>query len=379
MQHSIEYPTQIQSGQYATFRDDDGNQLIDLSGGFGYQVPEVIDAVIAQSDKMALSNRVLISAPLIQLCQKIASILPKPLEMSYVCNSGDEAFEGALKLAKGLNPKAKYLVYVTGGDYGSLTYGRCMTTPERYQEVIEFLGIQLVAISYIDDIYKFNKWNQCLAVCHTGVIRNRHGALTPINQSLLDHLYNNAKQHKVPVISVDVQTGLGQMGTLFAHEYYQLTPDIVVLGNNLAGGAVPIGTYTSSALLANKVYGKSSPAKHGSTTAGNPLSCVAALAAIDLAVEQRLFERVSHYGQLFKQKIKKYQVVNYGGIVNIMLPNDMTASQLRQDLYQHGVYVSPRQVEHVLTLICPLTARPEEMVNAIELINKVIKHVDQTV
>lgn len=372
-------PIQIQSGQYATFVDGDGKRLIDLSGGFGYQVPEVIDAVIDQTNRIALSNRVLMSAPLIQLCQKIASILPKPLEMSYVCNSGDEALEGALKLAKGLKPKAKFLLYVSGGDYGSLSYGRCMTSSDQYRELISFLGVELVAIDNIQDIHNFKQWGECFAVCHTGIIRNSEGALTPINQSLMEQLYAAAKQKKVPVISVDVQTGLGHMGVVFAHEFYKVIPDIVVLGNNLSGGAIPIGTYTSSIKLANKVYGSSSPAKHGSTTAGNPLSCVSAMAAIDLILRDGLFKQSNRYGLLFKQKIKQYLVVNYGGIVNIKLPSHTNILQFQQDLYQQGVYVSPRQIGQVLTLICPLTARSEEIECAIEMINKVIENANATV
>ncbi|WP_122586772.1 aminotransferase class III-fold pyridoxal phosphate-dependent enzyme, partial [Pseudomonas viridiflava] len=112
-----------------TYTDAEGQEIIDLSGGFGFQVSEVIVAVKAQAEIMGLSNRVLMSEPLIALCRRLAGLLPDPLVSSYVCSSGDEAFEGALKLCKGLNPRRNTLVFIKGGDYGSLTYGRSLTQP----------------------------------------------------------------------------------------------------------------------------------------------------------------------------------------------------------------------------------------------------------
>lgn len=105
----------IVSGQYESYLDGDGRQIIDLSGGFGFQVPPVIEAVSRQADIMGLSNRVLMSQPLIALCRRLAELLPAPLVNSYVCSSGDEAFEGALKLCKGLKPKGNTLVFIQGG------------------------------------------------------------------------------------------------------------------------------------------------------------------------------------------------------------------------------------------------------------------------
>lgn len=98
---------QIIGGQYETYLDGEGRQIIDLTGGFGFQVPPVIEAVTRQAEIMGLSNRVLMSEPLIALCRRLAELLPAPLASSYVCSSGDEAFEGALKLCKGLKPKGK--------------------------------------------------------------------------------------------------------------------------------------------------------------------------------------------------------------------------------------------------------------------------------
>jgi len=142
----------IVSARYETFVDQAGAEHIDLTGGFGYQELTVVHAVDQQAKRMGLSNRVLISAPLLNFCSTLAQVLPKPLDMSYVCNSGDEAFEGALKLCKGLKPQGQTLVYITGGDYGSLTYGRCLSHPERYPEMIEFLGMRLIGIQNIQQL-----------------------------------------------------------------------------------------------------------------------------------------------------------------------------------------------------------------------------------
>lgn len=364
---------QIISGQYETYTDGDGRQIIDLAGGFGFQVPAVIEAVSQQADRMGLSNRVLMSEPLIALCRRLAELLPEPLVSSYVCSSGDEAFEGALKLCKGLNPKGNTLVFIEGGDYGSLTYGRCLNAPNSYQEIRRFLGINLVAIR---DARALNAvdWSDCFAVCHTNTVLDETGRLRLIDQALLDQLYADAAKVSAPVIAVDVQSCLGSLGTLFGFQRYHNTPDIVVLGGALSGSAIPIGTYTCSEQMAYQVYGRSSPAKHGSTTAGNPMACVAAMSALDYVHDNNCARQCLNNGQILAQSLVAFGAVACGAWVSLPLAADVDPGQLCEELYQRGVYVSPPRGRDLI-LRCPITARGEQIQRAATLIKETLSHV----
>lgn len=368
------FTNNIVQGSYETLTDDQGHQLIDLTGGFGYQIPEIIQAVTQQSQLMGLSNRVLLSQPLIQLCKHLAGLLPKNLKTSYVCNSGDEAFEGALKLAKGLKPHAKTILYIEGGDFGSLTFGRCMSNPEEYKEVMQFLGISFICINSSEELEAVSNWQNIIAVCHTGLIINELDYKVPINKVFLQQVYKVAKRKRTPVISVDVKSCLGHMGTLFAHQFYEVEPDIVVLGDGLGGGAIPIGTYTSSEEMASKVYGRSSPAKHGSTTAGNPLSCIAAIQAMTLAVSNDFAAKASENGKLLAESLDFLEVKVIGGLVNLPLPKHIDPLQLQATLYKAGVYVHASENQRVIYLHCPLTARSAQIKKASLIIREIMNH-----
>lgn len=364
---------QIISGQYETYTDGDGRQIIDLAGGFGFQVPAVIEAVSLQAERMGLSNRVLMSEPLIALCRKLAELLPAPLVSSYVCSSGDEAFEGALKLCKGLKPKGNTIVFIKGGDYGSLSYGRSLGEQQDYQEVRRFLGFKLVGISTARDLETVD-WSDCFAVCHTSTVIDEGGRLRLINQALLDQLYAAAAKASAPVIAVDTQTCLGSLGTLFGFQRYSNTPDIAVLGGALGGSAIPIGTYTCSEQMAYQVYGRSSPAKHGSTTAGNPMACVAAMAALDFVQARNSAQQSINNGQILAQSLSAYGAEAFGGWVSLPLAFDIKPADLCEELYQRGVYVSPPG-GHELILRCPVTARSEHIQRASKIIKETFSHV----
>ncbi|UZE31313.1 aminotransferase class III-fold pyridoxal phosphate-dependent enzyme [Pseudomonas asplenii] len=363
----------IITGQYESYTDGDGRKIVDLSGGFGFQVPPVIEAVSRQASIMGLSNRVLMSEPLIGLCRTLAELLPAPLVSSYVCSSGDEAFEGALKLCKGLKPRGNTIVFIQGGDFGSLSYGRCLSASRDYEEIQNFLGFKRMAIQQVADLDKVD-WDDCFAVCHTSTVIDDSGRLRLIEQALLDQLYARAAKASAPVIAVDVQSCLGSLGKLFGFQYYQNTPDIVVLGGALGGGAIPIGTYTCSEEMAYRVYGRSSPAKHGSTTAGNPMACVAALTALDYVRQHDCARQCLENGRLLAQTLAPLGAVACGAWVSLPLPGDLKPAELCQILYERGVYVSvPRGRE--LILRCPVTARSEAVQRAVQIIKETLSHV----
>lgn len=369
----MKHDKQIIAGRYETYIDGEGRSIIDLTGGFGFQVPSVIEAVSRQAQIMGLSNRVLMSEPLLALCRRLAELLPAPLVSSYVCSSGDEAFEGALKLCKGLKPKGNTIVFIQGGDYGSLTYGRCLNAAQGDIGVQSFLGFKRAAIRHLADLDTVD-WNDCFAVCHSNTRTDANGRLQLLEPALLEQLHARAARASAPVIAVDTQSCLGSLGSLFGFQRYRPVPDIVVLGGPLGGSAIPIGTYTCSERMAWQVYGRSSPAKHGSTTAGNPMACVAALAALDYVQAHDSPRQCQENGQYLAQPLASLGAVAVGAWVSLPLADGLQPAVLCEALYQQGVYVSaPRGRE--LILRCPITARPEHIQRAAHIIKETLSHV----
>jgi acetylornithine aminotransferase/putrescine aminotransferase len=360
-------------GQYESFIDNRGHQLIDLSGGFGLQVPEVVQAVSRQVDKIGLSNRVLLSAPLIELCKQLSEFMPEGLENSYVCNSGDEAFEGALKLARSLNPHRRTVIAVGGVAYGSLSYGRYLSAPGLYPESGEFLGIKVVHVDSVHDLPDMAIWQDCFALCYGPLRTAANGLLEAVDPMLIASLERIANSQRIVTLFNDVDTCLGSVGHLLSQNLSGARPDIVVLGKSLGGGCIPIGTYTCSHALAYKAYGKATPAKHGSTTAGNPPSCIAAQTALRYAQEQRLDQRSLDNGKALASELADLNARAIGGIVKVPLASTEQALEAQRALYAAGVHIR-RPSGRELLLRCPLVARTERVVDAAHLIKRTLQY-----
>ncbi|MEH6559813.1 MAG: aminotransferase class III-fold pyridoxal phosphate-dependent enzyme [Marinobacter sp.] len=358
------------TGQYESFRDQSGRSIINLAGGFGLQVPQVIEQVYGQAESMGLSNRVLLSEPLIRLCRTVADMLPDSLSTSYVCSSGDEAFEGALKLCKGLHPNRRSIAYLTGGDYGCLSYGRILNNPAENAEIMRFLGINLKPISSTADLQRLDL-SHCFAFCHPYVYQGSGGRFAVSPAPLLSEAYALTSKYGVPTIGYDVDTCLGLLGTMFGFQKARLTPDILVIGGGLSGGAIPIGMYVCPESMAYKVYGRSTPAKHGSTTAGNPMSCVAALAALEHAQVIDAPKHCEQNGLALAATLSSLSARPVGGFVAVPLPSNTDRAALRGHLYRAGVFVSHLQGSD-LVLRPPVCSRRDNLLQAAERIMEVM-------
>lgn len=359
-----------QTGEYETFRDRDGRTIINLTGGFGLQVPHVIERVLDQVELMGLSNRVLLSEPLIHLCRTLANMLPPSLTTSYVCSSGEEAFEGALKLCKGLHPNRRTIAYLEGGNYGSLSYGRILNDPVANAEILRFLGVRLRPFSSWVDLDR-QDLSDCFALCHPYVYYDLSGKFACAPTPLLSTAYEHASRYDVPTIGYDVDTCLGTLGTMFGFQKAELSPDVLVIGGALNGGAIPIGMYVCSESMSYEVYGRSSPAKHGSTTAGNPMSCIAALAALEHAQGIEAPRRCAKNGLALAAELSSLCARTVGGLVAVPLDMTINRGALRGRLYQAGVLVEQPQGSD-LVLRPPVCSRPESLIQAGKKILEVI-------
>lgn len=366
----------VTTATYETFKLSDGRSFIDFSGGFGYQIPEIISAVDAQINKIGLSSRVLMSTPLLSLCAALAELLGPDLNNSYVCNSGDEAFEGAIKLARTIHPNRKTIIAVEGNDYGEMSYGAMVSQFDSSSSLASYLGVKVVWVNANIDLKTLDCWDDCLAFCYGPFIRAKDGTRHTLDPKWLASAEDLAHRNRCLTIWTDIDTCLGSLGSLFSHKLLQANPNVVILGNSLGGGCIPIGTYSCSHSIAHAAYGRHSPAKHGSTTAGNPPSCVAALEAFRISSEKLYWQSSIANGNLLAAELHEYSIRQYGGWVFLNLTSAQQADVVRRALYAEGIFV--RRENHAeIVFRCPLSAREPIIKSAAETIKRTLSYAIQ--
>ncbi|WP_096087417.1 aminotransferase class III-fold pyridoxal phosphate-dependent enzyme [Agaribacterium haliotis] len=273
-----------------------GEQILDFrSGGFGYQHAAIVEKLDRQLDKVGLSSRLLISRYLAELVYSLAKTAPEGLELSYICNSSGEAFEGAIKLAKGLHPERNKIVVIADIEASTLTYG-CLLRGLGAQ-VLSSYEIEVVSVddSNVDQL-RSTIDEQCLCVVFD-VLNRRQGHYQLPSPYLQTCMRERAAQVGALTIASESSSGFVVAGSLYASEQLNFVPDVVVLGKQIDASLMPLGAYITKTSINDKVYGRKNPTLHGSTTAANPLACLAGCAALALMQQENY---VGHHRSMAK-------------------------------------------------------------------------------
>lgn len=275
-------PHIARTASHATVTTVDGRDIVDLaSGSFGYSHPRILAAVAGQLAVMPLSARLFLSRPLARLVQYLAEVTPGDLAVTYPCNSSTEAMEGALKLAMGLRRSRRRVIAMAGSCHGT-TLGALGISAGTHPRMAARLPIRACFIPFGDiaalrqalhdersSAVVLEPWS-----CGAGLDVPPPGYLTAVRK-LCD------ESGALMIVNESI-TGLGRTGRLFAVDSEDVVPDIIVIGGALGGGVMPVGAYVTTREINARVYGRSGPWMHGSTTGGNPLACTAAVAALDV-------------------------------------------------------------------------------------------------
>jgi putrescine aminotransferase len=269
-----------------------GQRYLDFLGSFGvftlgHRHPRVVEAVRRQLDLMPLSTRTFFNEPQALLAEKLAAITPGDLRYSFFSNSGAEAVEAALKMARIATGKTDFISTV--GSYHGKTLGSLSVTGrEKYRKPFEPLlpGVQFVPFNDIDAIAAAIT-ERTAAVIIEPV--QGEGGIIPALPGYLADIRQLCTEHGVLLIADEVQTGMGRTGRMFAVEHDGIAPDIMTLAKALGGGVMPIGATLSTPAIWDRVYGDN-PYIHTSTFGGNQLACAAGLAAIEATLDEALPE-----------------------------------------------------------------------------------------
>lgn len=295
--------------------DKNNKPYIDFISGIGVSAvghchPKVVHAVQqqAQTYMHLMVYGEYVQTPQTQLAQKLASLLPSNLQCSYFVNSGAEAIEGALKLAKRVTGRTE-LISFKNAYHGSTHGALSIMGNEEFKNAYRPL-LPDTRILKFNNENEFGKITNKTAAVVIETIRGEAGAELP-EPEFLKHLRMHCNQHGVLLIFDEIQCGIGRTGKMFAFEHYQVIPDILVLAKGLGGG-MPIGAFISSyehmqAFTHSPILG------HITTFGGHPVNCAAALACLQVIEEEALLSSLEEKEEIIVSLLKHPKIKSISG------------------------------------------------------------------
>jgi putrescine aminotransferase len=281
-----------------TIWDQNGKPYLDFAGGYGvftlgHRHPRVLEAVRAQLDLMALSGKTMFNVVLGRASRRLAELAPGDLEISFWCNSGTEAIEGAIKLARAATGRAK-IVGTFDAYHGKTLGALSVSGRETFQAPFRPLLADSACIEYGET----RGLDEALAGAAAFVVEpvQGEGGVNVPPAGYLNAVREACDRTGALFVADEVQTGFGRCGYRFGCDRDGVVPDVMTLAKGLSGGVVPAGAFVARPEVWHRAFGKA-PLLHTSTFGGSELACAAALAAMDVMEEERLAERARTLGE----------------------------------------------------------------------------------
>ena len=288
--------------------DVEGNRYLDCLGNFGVFAlghchPKVVEAVQRQAALLPQTARYFLDKPMADLAALLGELTPGELQYSFFGNSGAEAVEGALKLARLATGKPG-VIYTQNGFHGKTLGALSATGRDLFRQPCEPLLPHFKMIPFGEIQALEEAIDDQTAAFIVEPIQGEGGVNVPPAE-YLPAVREICNQRGVVLIFDEVQTGLGRTGKLFAAEHSGVAPDIMTLAKALGGGVMPIGAFVARPGLWEPFL--ENPWIHSSTFGGNPLACVAGVATIEVIQEEGLVDAAARKGERFKREIAKLQ------------------------------------------------------------------------
>ena len=361
-----------------SYRDLNGRHYIDCLGGFGifnvgHRHPKVVAAVQNQLRRQPLHSQDLLDPLRAMLAKALAMLTPEGLEFSFFCNSGTEAVEGALKLARAYDPFKQTIVAATNGFHGK-SYGSLSASAKA--EFRRPFGPMLPNIEHVpfNDLPALrDMMTSCKAVGEdVGAVLlepiQGEGGVNIPDDDYLPGVRALCDEFGSLLILDEVQTGMGRTGKMFCCEHYGVAPDLICLAKAFGGGVMPAGAVVGRREIFSRLF--DNPFLHTSTFGGNPLACAAALATINVLIEERLPERAAVMGERMLAGILRaveghddlvVGVRGKGLLMALEFRDHETGFELGKRMLDRGVLVSGTLVNaRVIRVEPPLTITEEE-------------------
>ncbi len=301
-------PIVISGAEGVWVTDPEGNKYMDMLSAYsavnqGHRHPRIIQALKDQADRVTLTSRAFYNDQLGPWYEKICKLTGK--SMALPMNTGAEAVETAIKAArrwgyevKGIEENCAEIIACTGNFHGRTMAAVSLSSEAEYKRGFGPMlpGITLIPYGDIEALREAIKPNTAAFLLEP--IQGEAGIIVP-PAGFLKAASDICKENNVLLIADEIQVGLARTGKMFAYEWEDITPDILILGKALGGGVFPI-----SCIAANKeILHVFNPGSHGSTFGGNPLACAVSIAALEVLEEENLTERSLKLGEYFKQQL----------------------------------------------------------------------------
>ena len=324
--------------------DIDGKIYMDLVSGFavsntGHRHPEVIRAIKDQVDKylhLTVYGEY-IQAPQVKFAAKLSSILPPTLSSVYFVNSGAEATEGAMKLAKRFTGRSE-IIACTNSYHGSTQGALSVMGNEYYKQAYRPLlpGIQFIKFNNTVDLKQITADTAAVII---ETIQGEAGVRVPDGE-YMHALRKRCDQTGTLLILDEIQTGFGRTGKMFGFEHFNIIPDIILLAKGMGGG-MPIGAFISSneimdVLKENPILG------HITTFGGHPVSCAAGLANLEVIIEENLIRDVPSKELLFRECLQHPEIKEIRGkglMLSIQLDSFKQVENVSKRCVENGIII----------------------------------------
>ena len=368
-------PQVIVKGKGCYMYDADGNKILDMFpgwavSGIGHCHPKVVEAVQTQAAELLHIDNTFYSEP--------QGILAKLLSerafggKCFFCNSGAEANEAALKLARLYTAKEKYKFITAEGSFHGRTFATVTATAQpKYHEGFLPLLPGFVYVPFNDIKALEDAFDDEVAAVMVEPIQGE-GGINIASNEYLSAIRELCDKNDAVMILDEVQTGVGRTGKWFGYQHYDVTPDIITMAKTLGGG-VAIGAMMATEEISAALV----PGKHASTFGGNSLACAAAIGVIEAIEEENLLDNANELGKYAKQKLEslkeKHSCIDHVRGVGLMIGVQLTkpGADIVAKCLEKGLRINCTH-DTVIRFMPPMIATKKQIDKAITILDEVM-------
>jgi ornithine--oxo-acid transaminase len=382
-------PVVLNRGEGVYVWDVEGKKYYDFLSAYsavnqGHCHPKIVAALVEQASLLTLTSRAFHNDVLGAYEKYVTTLFgyDKILPM----NTGVEGGETALKLCrkwaykvKGIAPNKAKILFAENNFWGrTLAAVSSSTDPSAFNDYGPYLpGFEIVKYNDLEDLEKALE-DPNVAGFMVEPIQGEAGVMVP-DEGYLKKAYDLCKSKNVLFIADEVQTGISRTGKLYCCQHEGIKPDILILGKALSGGVFPV----SAALADDEIMMTIKPGEHGSTFGGNPLGCRVAMAALEVAVDEKLADNAAYLGNIFRTELNKYiatsticSAVRGKGLLNAIIINDDEKSDIAWNicmkLRDNGLLAKPTH-GNIIRFAPPLVMNETQLHDCISIIKETLK------
>lgn len=378
MQVTRRVPVTLVRGQGVYVWDDEGRRYLDFVGGWasaslGHAHPALVEAIQRQAATLIQASNQFYTVPQLELARLLVE--SSCLQRVFLCNSGAEAVEGSVKLARRygkLKRNGAYEVITAVNSFHGRTLAMVAATGQpHYQESYTPLPSGFVNVPYNDvaAIQAATTEQTCAVLLEP--VQGEGGVIVP-DPDYLRRVRAWCDAQGLLLILDEVQTGMGRLGALFGYQLFGVEPDILALAKGLGSG-VPIGAFLAKEHAAVFTFGD-----HGSTFGGNPLASAAALAVVRTMLEEEIPARVARLGEHLTQRLRELEdrypqvaEVRGLGLLQALVFHEEIGQQVLEGALERGLLLN-RVRPNAIRFMPPLVVTQEQLDTAIDIVGEVL-------